>query len=83
MRILYFSWLKEKIGLNSQEIIKPENVETVGDLITFLKEKSENHKNAFSDLNSIKVAVNQEFADLEKKIKEKDEIAFFPPVTGG
>ena len=83
MKILYFSWLKEKIGLNSQEIIKPENVETVNDLITFLKEKSENHKNAFSDLNSIKVAVNQEFVDLEKKIKEKDEIAFFPPVTGG
>ena len=83
MKILYFSWLKEKIGLNSQEIIKPENVETVGDLINFLKEKSENHKNAFSDLNSIKVAVNQEFSDLEKKIKEKDEIAFFPPVTGG
>ena len=83
MRILYFSWLKEKIGLNSQEIIKPNNVETVDDLIAFLKEKSEKHKNAFSDLNSIKVAVNQEFADLEKKIKEKDEIAFFPPVTGG
>ena len=83
MKILYFSWLKEKIGLNSQEIIKPENVETVGDLINFLKETSENHKNAFSDLNSIKVAVNQEFSDLEKKIKEKDEIAFFPPVTGG
>ena len=83
MRILYFSWLKEKIGLNSQEIIKPNNVETVDDLIAFLKEKSEKHKNAFSDLNSIKIAVNQEFADFETKIKEKDEIAFFPPVTGG
>ena len=83
MKILYFSWLKEKIGLNSQEIIKPENVETVGDLITFLKEQSENHKNAFSDLNSIKVAVNQEFSNLKQQIKEKDEIAFFPPVTGG
>ena len=83
MRILYFSWLKEKIGLNSQEIIKPNNVETVDDLIAFLKEKSEKHKNAFSDLNSIKVAVNQEFADLQTKINEKDEIAFFPPVTGG
>ena len=83
MKILYFSWLKEKIGLNSQEIIKPKNVENIYDLITFLKRKSEEHKNAFSDLNSIKVAVNQEFAGLETKIKEKDEIAFFPPVTGG
>lgn len=83
MRILYFSWLKEKIGLNSQEIIKPKSIETVDDLIALLKEKSEKHKNAFSDLNSIKVSVNQEFADLETKIKEKDEIAFFPPVTGG
>ena len=83
MKILYFSWLKEKIGLNSQEIIKPKNVENIYDLITFLKGKSEEHKNAFSDLNSIKVAVNQEFAGLETKIKEKDEIAFFPPVTGG
>ena len=83
MKILYFSWLKEKIGLNSQEIIMPKNVENIYDLITFLKGKSEEHKNAFSDLNSIKVAVNQEFAGLETKIKEKDEIAFFPPVTGG
>ena len=83
MKILYFSWLKEKIGLNSQEIIMPKNVENIYDLITFLKGKSEEHKNAFSDLNSIKVSVNQEFSDFKTKIKDKDEIAFFPPVTGG
>jgi|TARA_B100001093_G_C26016824_1_gene672149 molybdopterin synthase sulfur carrier subunit len=83
MKILYFSWLKEKIGTNSEEIDKPIKVETVMDLIQFLKNISKGHEDAFTHLKSVKVAVNKNFANFETEINNNDEIAFFPPVTGG
>ena len=83
MKILYFSWLKEKIGTNSEEINKPIKVETVMDLIQFLKNISKGHEDAFTHLKSVKVAVNKNFANFETEINNNDEIAFFPPVTGG
>ena len=83
MKILYFSWLKEKIGTNSEEIEKPKKVKTIMDLIQFLKNTSNGHKDAFSHLKSIKVAVNKNFSNFETEINNNDEIAFFPPVTGG
>jgi len=53
------------------------------DLIEFLKDISNKHQEAFKHLKSIKVAVNKNFADFDTLINEEDEIAFFPPVTGG
>ena len=83
MKILYFSWLKEKVGKNIEEIRKPEEVHNIMDLIEFLKDTSNKHQEAFKHLKSIKVAVNKNFADFDTLINEEDEIAFFPPVTGG
>ena len=83
MKILYFSWLKEKIGTSSEEIVKPKKVENVMDLIQFLQNVSDGHKEAFTHLKNIKVAVNKNFASFKTEIKNNDEIAFFPPVTGG
>ena len=83
MKILYFSWLREKIGIDSEEIKTSEKIGDVNELIEFLKKSSEKHSTAFQNMKSIKVAVNKEFANFNTKIQDKDEIAFFPPVTGG
>ena len=83
MKILYFSWLREKIGTESEEIKVSEKISDVNELVEYLKKSSEKHSIAFQNMKSIKVAVNKEFANFDKKIQDQDEIAFFPPVTGG
>ena len=83
MKILYFSWVREKIGIEEQNIKLKKNIHNVSDLISFLKNSSEKHYKAFSDLNSINVAINKNHSSLESKIQDGDEIAFFPPITGG
>ena len=83
MKILYFSWLREKIGTESEEIKVSEKISDVNELVEYLKKSSEKHSIAFQNIKSIKVAVNKEFANFNTKIQDKDEIAFFPPVTGG
>ena len=82
MQVYYFSWVREKVGTGHEEI--QTNSNTVKDLIDELSSKGENYTLAFSNLEQIKVAVDQVFvSDFNHTIKNAKEIAFFPPVTGG
>ena len=82
MQVYYFSWVREKVGTGHEEI--QTNSNTVIDLIDELSSKGENYTLAFSNLEQIKVAVDQVFvSDFNHTIKNAKEIAFFPPVTGG
>ena len=82
MQVYYFSWVREKVGTGQEEI--QTNSNTVKDLIDELSSKGENYTLAFSNLEQIKVAVDQVFvSDFNHTIKNAKEIAFFPPVTGG
>ncbi len=83
MKILYFSWIKDKVGTSFEEIEITSDVKTISQLIIFLTKKSDHYREAFSDLESIKYSINMETADLHAKVKNDDEIAFFPPMTGG
>ncbi len=83
MKILYFSWIREKIGKNSEEIEKPKEIINVADLVNHLKNSSKHHSDALNDMKIVRIAVNQNFSDLKTKINNEDEVAFFPPVTGG
>jgi molybdopterin converting factor subunit 1 len=83
MRILYFAWLRQRIGAGEEEVSPPAAVNTVAALVAWLKVKSPAHAAAFANMQAVRVAVNQEFADWNAHIGEGDEIAFFPPVTGG
>ena len=82
MKILYFAWLREKVGVPSEE--KDFEDGTVIDLINYLVKLDEKYALAFSDIKAIRVAVDRELIqDFETSISNAKEIAFFPPMTGG
>ena len=82
MKILYFSWLREKIGVPFEELeVQSENV---NDLIKELIRTDQKYALAFEDIKSIRVAVDQKLVqNLNVSIKNVKEVAFFPPMTGG
>tara|TARA_B100000683_G_scaffold251176_1_gene266910 strand:+ start:83 stop:334 length:252 start_codon:yes stop_codon:yes gene_type:complete len=83
MKILYFSWVKDKIGKNEEVINISEEINTVLDLINLLVKKNNDYKKAFDNLESLRVSINMQVASFHDKIQNQDEVAFFPPMTGG
>tara|TARA_B100001029_G_C14778629_1_gene295250 strand:- start:188 stop:439 length:252 start_codon:yes stop_codon:yes gene_type:complete len=83
MKVLYFSWIKDKLGKSHEEIKVNDNIKTINDLIKLLKQTNENYNDVFKDTSSIKVSINMETAKFEDTIHDNDEVAFFPPMTGG
>lgn len=83
MRVLYFAWLRERIGVGSEQIEPPAGLRTARDLADWLAARSPAHGEAFTDLSAIRVAIDQTQSDLDDEIAGAGEIAFFPPVTGG
>ena len=83
MKVLYFAWLKAKTGVSEQEVSPPAEVTTVAALLDWLKDQGPGHAEALADLSVVKVAVNQEYARPGDPVRPGDEVALFPPVTGG
>lgn len=83
MRILYFAWLRERIGMAEEDVTPPAAVTTVAALLDWLAQRGPGHAAALADRRIVKVAVNHEFARGDARIRPGDEIAIFPPVTGG
>lgn len=83
MKLLYFAWMRQKVGIGEEDFAAPAGVKTVSDLILALRARGANYVAAFDDLKRIRVAVNQQHVDLDAPVHADDEVAFFPPVTGG
>ena len=83
MKVLYFSWIKDKLGKSHEEVQVGDTIKTINDLITLLKQNNKNYEDVFKDTSSIKVSINMETARFEDSIHDNDEVAFFPPMTGG
>ena len=83
MKLLYFAWLKTKTGVGEEEVSPPAEVTTVRELLDWIKSRGPGYAEALSDLSVIRVAINQEFARPDDPVKPGDEVALFPPVTGG
>jgi molybdopterin synthase sulfur carrier subunit len=83
LTILYFAWLRERVGTAAEEFLLPPDVATVADLVEHLAARSPGYAAAFANRRSVRCAVNQEFAPGSAVLHPGDEVAFFPPVTGG
>ncbi|MEM8570379.1 MAG: molybdopterin converting factor subunit 1 [Pseudomonadota bacterium] len=81
MDIFYFAWLRERVGLASEQV-ETEAV-TAADLVEELRARDDDHAAAFEDMKSIRVALDQELCDFSAPLKGVREVAFFPPMTGG
>lgn len=83
MRLLYFAWLRARIGSAEEELDLPREVRDVGGLLEWLRSRGGSYAEALQDLSVVRVAVNQDYVGNEHPLREGDEVAIFPPVTGG
>ena len=81
MDILYFAWVRERIGIPRERI--EDTPATVRDLVEHLRSREERYAAAFADLDALRVAVDQDLADFDAPLAGVREVAFFPPMTGG
>ena len=83
MTLLYFAWVRQKIGRSEETIALPDGVVTVGDLAAWLAKRGAGYAEAFADPKRLRAAVNQDHVAFDARVSADDEVAFFPPVTGG
>jgi molybdopterin synthase sulfur carrier subunit len=81
--LLYFAWVRQKLGIGEESMDLPADVHSVADLSAFLASRGGAYGQVFGDPSGLRAAVNQEHAKWDTVIATKDEVAFFPPVTGG
>ena len=81
MDVLYFAWVRERIGIPRETI--QTDAATVADLVAELKAREERYAAAFDDLKALRVALDQELSDFDAPLDGVREVAFFPPMTGG
>lgn len=83
MRILYFAWLRQRLGKSEEDALPPEEVSDVAGLIDWLADQGGAYAKAFQNRQVIRVAVNQEYVPFDHPVRPGDEVALFPPMTGG
>ena len=83
IKLLYFAWLRERIGHGAETLALPPEVNNVADLVDWLRTRSAGHAAAFATTAIVRCAINQDFARPDAILRAGDEVAFFPPVTGG
>jgi molybdopterin synthase sulfur carrier subunit len=83
VKLLYFAWVRERIGKPAEEVEPPSGVATVADLIGWLSRRGEEYAHAFANPQVIRAAIDHRHVNAETAIAGAREIAFFPPMTGG
>ena len=83
IHVLYFAWLRERMGRAEERLALPPGVGTLAELVGWLAARDEGGARAFAEPGVVRAAVNQDFADPATPLRPGDEVAFFPPVTGG
>ena len=83
IKLFYFAEVREIVGIDQEEIDVESDIKTLAELIAFLKLRGNQWQAIFDMSSSYRMAINQELAEASHKINANDEVAFFPPITGG
>ena len=83
MKVLFFAWMRERTGIAEEEVELPAGVGDVAGLIEWMKTRGGGFEGAFTEMAVVRTAVNQVHVELSHPLENGDEVAFFPPVTGG
>lgn len=83
MKLVYFAWIREKIGCSEEEITLPAAITTVAELIRFLQNRDFRYKEALKYPDAVRVAINHQYVEHDANLSGAREIALFPPMTGG
>ncbi|MBJ7445046.1 MAG: MoaD/ThiS family protein [Sphingobium sp.] len=83
LTIVYFAWVRERIGLDEEQVVRPEMGATVADLVAGLAARGGGYAEALGDATRLRAALDQRFVALDTLIGDARELALFPPVTGG
>ncbi len=83
MKLLYFASVRQKIGIPGEEITLPAGIVDAAGLLNWLKGRGGAYAEALADRTHVRIAINQNHADAGMSVTDDDEVAFFPPVTGG
>ncbi len=83
VRLVYFAWVRERIGLSDERVRLPEGIRTAGEMIAWLSERGDNYAYALEAPSTIRVAVDQLHIEQDEALGAAREIALFPPMTGG
>ena len=81
IEVIYFAWVRERIGVPREKIAT--SARTVAELVEDLRGREERYALAFADMDSLRVALDQELSDFDAPLTGVREVAFFPPMTGG
>jgi molybdopterin synthase sulfur carrier subunit len=83
VKLIYFAWVRERVGKTDEDIEVPESIGTVADLVRWLKGQGEEYSYAFENEGIVRAAIDHVHVKPEASIAGAREIAFFPPMTGG
>ncbi len=83
MKLVYFAWVRERVGKSEEDVELPGSVSTVGDLIRWLSERGEEYAHAFENPKVIRAAIDKSHVRPDAALAGAREVAFFPPMTGG
>lgn len=83
VKLLYFAWVRERVGKSSESLELPDDVRSVGDLVAWLMARGPEYVEAFAKPGLVRAAIDQTHVKPDAPIAGAREIAFFPPVTGG
>jgi molybdopterin synthase sulfur carrier subunit len=83
VKLLYFAWVRERVGKTDEEVAPPAGIRTVAELMDWLAGRGEEYAHAFENRKVIRAAIDRNHVQPDTAIAGAREIAFFPPMTGG